>query len=380
MEKRMEELFEKREKKMKDEIVNGGGEEGLILLMTVGLGSCSKDFSMEKSVCNHGFFMMPPNVWIPSSKSLKRPFRLADDATSLTLTISHYNNYLYVRHSSKTIITIKDQFAIQEQIVRMLRITENDGKDLREFHKVCPQAKEIGFGRLFRSPSLFEDVIKSILLCNCTWGRTLKMAEALCELQFDITQNNLGRRGVKRKLMFPKEREDGSVVKMLGNFPNAREIGDLDESYFMKRMSPLLGYRAKHIYKMAKDIHNSGTLSIVMRELEEASEKRLVREDMIMNKIKGFGPFASANILMCLSYYQKIPVDSETIRHLQQVHGRKKCNKKTIGKEVKETYDKYAPFQCLAYWMEMLEFYENKVGKLSQLPQSSYHIISGSML
>ncbi|XP_062089773.1 uncharacterized protein LOC133796318 [Humulus lupulus] len=370
MERRMEALFEKRAEK------EGEG----ILLMTMAVGSCSL-FDMEKSVCNHGMFMMPPNVWIPSSKSLQRPLRLADDATSLTLSVSQSNHYLYVRHFSQhSNFSMNDQRVIQEQIVRMLRITESDARDVREFHKVCPRAKETGFGRLFRSPSLFEDAVKSILLCNCTWGRTLKMAEALCKLQYDISQNNVDgvssrTRGVKRKLVYPKENEK---VMKIGNFPNAREIVSRGENDFMERMSPVLGYRAKHIFKLAKDVH-SGKLS-VLRELEEASEKRLCREDMIINKIRGFGPFACANILMCVGHYQKVPVDSETIRHLQQIHGRKKCNKKTIQKEVKEIYDKYAPFQCLAYWMELLEYYENKFGKLSQLPQSSYHTISGSKL
>ncbi|KAL6971805.1 hypothetical protein U1Q18_031486, partial [Sarracenia purpurea var. burkii] len=54
------------------------------------------------------------------------------------------------------------------QVARMLRLSAKDEKDVQEFHKVHPDAKRKGFGRLFRSPTLFEDVVKSMLLCNCT--------------------------------------------------------------------------------------------------------------------------------------------------------------------------------------------------------------------
>lgn len=51
---------------------------------------------------------------------------------------------------------------------RMLRISEGDERDVSEFHKVHAEAKKRGFGRIFRSPTLFEDAVKSILLCNCS--------------------------------------------------------------------------------------------------------------------------------------------------------------------------------------------------------------------
>lgn len=43
---------------------------------------------------------------------------------------------------------------------------END-RMIKEFHTIHAAAKERGFGRIFRSPTLFEDMVKCILLCNC---------------------------------------------------------------------------------------------------------------------------------------------------------------------------------------------------------------------
>ena len=56
---------------------------------------------------------------------------------------------------------------------------------------------------------------------------------------------------------------------------------------------------------------------------------------------------------LCLFQYNDvcwIPSDSETIRHLKEVHGKGKCSKRTIEKDVEEIYGKYTPFQCIAYW------------------------------
>lgn len=58
-------------------------------LLELPLGKSSESsFDLEKAVCNHGFFMMAPNSWNPSSKTLQRPLRLADGTTSATVSIS----------------------------------------------------------------------------------------------------------------------------------------------------------------------------------------------------------------------------------------------------------------------------------------------------
>ncbi|CAA2993195.1 DNA glycosylase [Olea europaea subsp. europaea] len=133
------------------------------------LGENAKSFKLETAVCNHGFFMMAPNYWIPTTKTLMRVLRLSDSITCVTVSISHPSNqnFLQVEVIGMDKLSSQDEDAILSQVGRMLRISAQDERNIEEFHKVNPQAKKKGFGRLFRSPTLFEDVIKSILLCNC---------------------------------------------------------------------------------------------------------------------------------------------------------------------------------------------------------------------
>jgi len=54
----------------------------------------------------------------------------------------------------------------------MLSISTKDEKDVQEFHKLIPDVGQAGFDRFFRSPTIFEDAVTSILLCNCTYVYT----------------------------------------------------------------------------------------------------------------------------------------------------------------------------------------------------------------
>ena len=58
----------------------------------------------------------------------------------------------------------------------MLRLSEDEERAVREFRNMYNNEKkkkkkkkrEISFvGRVFRSPTLFEDMVKCMLLCNC---------------------------------------------------------------------------------------------------------------------------------------------------------------------------------------------------------------------
>jgi predicted acetyltransferase len=49
----------------------------------------------------------------------------------------------------------------------MLRLEEGDAVSVKAFQKLHSKAQKERFGRLFRSPTIWEDLLKSILLCNC---------------------------------------------------------------------------------------------------------------------------------------------------------------------------------------------------------------------
>ncbi|CAI9117228.1 OLC1v1018577C1 [Oldenlandia corymbosa var. corymbosa] len=342
-------------------------------------------FNLEKAVCNHGFFMMAPNVWDPITKSLNRPLRLYDNLASVNVTISKppEYNFLLIQVHGVDNLSYADKEAILGQVSRMMRLSTKNENDVQQFQKIHPEAKNVGFGRIFRSPSLFEDAVKTILLCFCNWENSLRMARNLCQLQLELS---IGLIKVAKpdpqsqKGGYKKRKHDSSsssstqtktIQQSVGNFPSAEELASVDLEILEYHCS--MGFRASQVHKFAKDVI-SGKCKLSHFETYE-SQKELHKKLM---KINGFGYFVSANISMCLGFYGKVPADTETIRHLKEVHKRKKCTKKNFRSMAEAVYKEYAPYQCLAYWFELAKYYEQKLGKLSELPSSRYGSVSGS--
>ncbi|XP_039135652.1 uncharacterized protein LOC120273073 isoform X2 [Dioscorea cayenensis subsp. rotundata] len=397
-------------------------------------------FNLENTVCSHGLFMMSPNHWNSSTKSLHRPLRLSSfPSLSLSVIISHPSppNPLLISVSGIASLSSQDQLCLL--VRRMLRISEENDRVVREFQEMHGASKERGFGRVFRSPTLFEDMVKCILLCNCQWSRTLSMARALCELQRELMGSLVAetfqpktpqvverkrKRGRGKKVAIKLETKfvknytecaenEKSLVNQdtrlqsvqqcqlsntdscseelqncstlavkdeslqIGNFPSPEELATLDENFLAQRCK--LGYRAQRILSLAKDIV-AGKINI--KKLEENCHGSLSGDynelDMQLSGIHGFGPFTRANVLMCMGFYHKIPTDTETIRHLKQSHGRSNCTIRSVQDDVEKIYTAYAPYQFLAYWSELWDGYEKRFGKLSEMPHSDYQVITAN--
>lgn len=156
------------------------------------------------------------------------------------------------------------------------------------------------------------------------WKRTLNLARSLCKLQFEefterTTQKGLTRKRTSNNLLDkvnkrPQACKD-EALPLLANFPTSKELAIVSEKDLMNRCK--LGYRARDIIDLAKRVE-SGKLNLrkIEEALEEASCKMAYEKFM---KVKGLGPFVCTNILMCMGFYQKVPIDTETIRHLQTV-------------------------------------------------------------
>ncbi|CAI5487804.1 unnamed protein product [Closterium sp. Naga37s-1] len=124
---------------------------------------------------------------------------------------------------------------LQAQVQRMLRLSPACQAAVQAFHRRHPAAAAAGFGRLFRSPSLVEDLVKAQLLCNCEpLASSLAMARELCLLHRHHFGPPLGA---------PDSPE------CVGAFPEPHELAGLEISYLTSRCG--LGPR---IARLAADV------------------------------------------------------------------------------------------------------------------------------
>lgn len=132
------------------------------------------------------------------------------------------------------------------------------------------------------------------------------MAEGLCVSQHKLLC------GSEKK----RKRCRCKADKCMGNFPTPGEIILMDSETLKNDCK--LGTRVAWVLELAQSIENGSLKLEDISSLRDPAKcyARLLR-------IKGFGPFAAANVMMCVGFYQYVPIDTETTNHLIQVRNSK---------------------------------------------------------
>lgn len=225
-------------------------------------------------------------------------------------------------------LTTAERAEARGQISRMLRLDE-DHFTLAEFHRADPRWKKSGRGRLFRSPTLFEDVIKTVTSCNVAWPSTILMNRRLCE-----------------------------VVGPDGCFPTAKTLARTRVGTLRARCS--VGYRDQRIVELA-ELFAAGRLKTVREEwlADPATTDDEVHEALV--ELPGIGPYAAANIMQLLGRYARLPLDTESVRHGTAVL-KFRGGSMQVMKKVKAHFSPFGVHAFRSYWFEVWEYYEAKRG------------------
>jgi 3-methyladenine DNA glycosylase/8-oxoguanine DNA glycosylase len=198
-------------------------------------------------------------------------------------------------------------------------------QDLSSFYAIArsepklARAVEAGLGRILRSASLFEDVVKTILTTNTAWGGTKRMVENLVNLFGEPVPANPARRA----------------------FPTPASLAAADVETL--RQAGRLGYRAPYVLELARGVDSGGLDLEALRTAPLTTAELRAR----LAAIKGVGPYAVANLLMLLGRYDAIPIDSWALKMVS----REWHNAAPIGPaEVEAAFARWGQWRGLAYW------------------------------
>jgi 3-methyladenine DNA glycosylase/8-oxoguanine DNA glycosylase len=174
-------------------------------------------------------------------------------------------------------------------------------------------------GRILRSPTLFEDTIKTILTTNTSWAGTIRMVESLIS-------------GFGSALPAESTRRA---------FPRPDQLAAADEGAL--RTQARLGYRAPYVLELARSVA-IGSLDLETFKLADIPTSQL-RERILA--IKGVGEYAMANLLTLLGRYDFVPVDSWALKLVShEWHGGE-----PVGRaEVEAAFERWGEWKGLAYW------------------------------
>ena len=190
-------------------------------------------------------------------------------------------------------------------------------------------AKKRALGRVLRSPTLFEDVIKTILTTNTLWAATKNMTRKLVDELGEAIALSGANKVCAVEAPFEKA------------FPTPEAIVASSSHFLKERIR--VGYRAPAIYELAVRVA-SGSFDLEALKTSELSTLELRKELLTIN---GVGPYAAANLLMILGRHDFIPIDSYALKMVSHEWYR---GKPVTAKEVEKRFEKWGEFKGLAFW------------------------------
>ena len=277
------------------------------------------DFNFYRTVLSHGWCVLPPFEFDREHWKLTRVIDL-DRGRPVTVEITARKGAL------KIFVSREVNETAAQKIIRDVRHMFRLDDDLKPFYQIISAEPEFtwiaeqGAGRLLRSPTVFEDLVKMICTTNCSWALTEKMVTSLV--------NELGTAA-----------DDGRQ-----SFPSAKVMAQQSTAFYRDRVRS--GYRAPYLTELAQRVA-AGELNVEGWLTSDASLTDLIKE---MKSVKGVGNYAAENLLKLIGRYDGLALDSWTRAKFAEMrnHGRTANDKKIL-----RFYARFNSWRGLVLWCDM---------------------------
>lgn len=284
------------------------------------------DFRFWPTVVGHGWCDLPPYRCDETARVLERLFQFEDGhVVRLILRAADFRpGSLLVHVEGLEDLTTAQEDAIRRAVSRGLEI-ERDLTDFYALVRGYPRYSwiaELGAGRLLASPTVWEDLAKTLLTTNTTWKLTIQMVKRL---------NALGDR-------YP----DGGHA-----FPSPARIAALTAAELDQAVRA--GYRSAYLHLLAERIA-SGEIEVeAWRDAGLPSEEIYKR----IKGLKGFGDYAAGNMLRLLGHFDRLATDSECRAVFREINGGVDGNDQAI----RAYYEPFGQWRGLVQWMDVMRSY-----------------------
>ena len=233
------------------------------------------DIELSAIVHSHGWWSLAPFEWDEDSACLRTATIINGRPVAIDLT------------QSGTRVLVESWGSVGRDeldgVVRRMLWTD---LDLTEFHARCRRRKryrplaDAGAGRLLRSPSLWEDLVKVLATTNISWSGTQAMTTRLVDAFGE--QSPLGR----------------------SSFPRPESIARVTADQLAERSG--FGYRAGSLRRIAELVSND---DLDLDAWEDPANSDRAIADQILS-LPGVGPYAQACILALCGRFGQLPIDS----------------------------------------------------------------------
>jgi 3-methyladenine DNA glycosylase/8-oxoguanine DNA glycosylase len=277
-------------------------------------GAGGEPVDLWRTLTSHGVAALPPQVIDEEARTLETTLPLPRNRARTIRIGTGRPGFARVQGEG---IGAADGRALAETVRHMLRLDA----DLSGFYEAAHDDSDLGWvragaGRMLRSPTVFEDVVKTICTTNCTWSATVRMTTALVA--------NLG-----------VEAPDGRRA-----FPSPAAMAEANEAFY--RDVARAGYRGAYLRTLAADVAG-GSL-----DLEALNDPELPDDEVAARllALPGCGPYATAHMMMLLGRYSRLILDAWTRPKYARLNGRKASDK-----TIERRFRRYRDYAGLAFWL-----------------------------
>jgi 3-methyladenine DNA glycosylase/8-oxoguanine DNA glycosylase len=289
-------------------------------------GAGGEPVDLWRTLVSHGFAELSPMLLDESAKTLEltlrvrsgRPRRIRIQAAPRARATAHV-----------TILGRTPGEKARADVIAGVRHVLRLDQDLSGFYALAADDPDLtwaatGAGRMLQSPTVFEDVVKTICTTNCAWSATVRMVNALVE--------HAGEPAV------------GGNGPLTHAFPTADAMAARPEGFY--RDVVRAGYRGGYLIALARSVAGG---DLDLERLAGTTPEELPDDELerALLALPGVGPYAAAHIMMTIGRNSRLILDSWTRPKYARLTGRTTVTDAAIERR----FRRYGDHAGLAFWL-----------------------------
>lgn len=288
------------------------------------LGLGGEPVDLWRTFISHGVASLPPMRLLKEHRSFEVTIAL-DRARPRTVTVSQGPRATALVAVAGKAPGARTLAEIEAKVRHVLRLDD----DLAPFYEMARDDPDLswvasGAGRMIRSATVFEEVIKTICTTNCAWSATKRMVHGIVE--------HLGEPAVGAA-------PDGPWGRA---FPSPEAMARAGESFY--KDVARAGYRGPYFVSIARDVAE-GTLDLESLATDTELSDEEVEARLLA--LPGVGPYAAAHIMMMIGRYSRLILDSwSRPAYLRLAHKRS-----AVDSSIERRFRRYGRYAGLAFWL-----------------------------
>jgi len=290
------------------------------------VGAGGEPVDLVRTLNSHGFVDLPPMRPAQDYRSLEITLR-AGRGRPRTVRIHAGRS----GHGAMTVLGPAVSATAVERLAAIVRHVLRLDADLSSFYGMAAEDADLswamtGAGRMVQSPTVFEDVVKTVCTTNCTWSATRRMVDALVE--------HLGEPA-------PGAPPEGPFGR---TFPTPERMAEAGEPFY--REVARAGYRSAYLIALARSVAEG---ELDLERFSSATADELSDEEMERDllALPGVGPYAAAHIMMTVGRYHRLILDSWT----RPTYAKKLGRRSVKDTAIERRFRRYGPYAGLAFWL-----------------------------